>query len=151
MSRVAVDNQRMRNDHGVVLNWLVKLLIGVAVGGVILFDAGAITINFFGLDSAADEVANTMATEISSGQVSQSEVQSLGACGKRAAATPLCQTIKDLAKEHKARILEVAVDLKGNLKIRLRRKADTLLVQRIGFIEDWGTATAEGTATTDPQ
>ena len=141
----------MRNDHGVVLNWLVKLIIGLAIGGVIVFDAGAIAVNFFGLDSDADEVANRLATEISSGQISQSEVQSLGVCGKKAAATPLCQRIKDMANERGARILEVDVNLQGEIKIRMRRKADTLLVQRIGPIEDWGTATAEGTASTELQ
>lgn len=146
-----VDNQFMRNDHGVVLNWLVKLIIGLAIGGLILFDAGAIAINFFGLDSAADEVANKLATEISSGEISQSDVQAIGVCGKRATATPLCQRLKNMAKEHDARILEATVDLQGEIKIRLRRKAETLVVQRIGPIEDWGTATAEGTASTEPQ
>ena len=141
----------MRNDRGVILNWLVKLIIGLAIGGVILFDAGAIAVNFFGLDSAANEVANQLATEISSGEISQSEVQSIGVCGNRATATPLCQRIKGMAKEHEARIVEVDMSLQGEVKIRLRRKAGTLLVQRIGPIEKWGTATSEGTASTEPQ
>ena len=151
MRQVEVDNQRMRNEDGVVLNWLVKLLIGLAVGGVILFDAGAIAINFFGLDSAADEVANNLATEISTGEVTPSDIQSLGVCGRRVATSPLCQRLKSMAKEHDARIVEASVDLQGELKIRLKRTADTLLVQRIGPIEDWGTATAEGRASTETQ
>lgn len=151
MTGTGTHNQPMRDDRGVVLNWLVKLLIGLAVGGVILFDAGSIAVNFFGLDSAADEVANSFATQIASGDVSETEARSLGACGARKAATPLCQELKDKAKEYNARILEVTLDLKGEVKVRLRRTADTLIVKRIGPIEDWGTATAEGRASTDTQ
>ena len=151
MTATTTHNQSMREENGVVLNWLVKLLLGLAIGGVILFDAGSIAVNFFGLDSAADEVANALATQVATGEVSEAEVRAMGACGKRTAATPLCQELKDKAKDYDARILEVTLDLKGNIKIMLRRTANTLIVKRVGPIEDWGTATAEGQASTVTQ
>ncbi len=141
----------MRDDRGVVVNWLVKMLVGLAIGGVILFDVGSIAVNFFTLDSTADEIANTLATEISTGTYSESDVQALESCRRGPIGTPLCQTLNAKAKENDARILKVTLDLKGNLKIRLRRTASTLLVERIGPIEDWGTATTEGQASTDTQ
>ncbi|MDQ4144508.1 MAG: hypothetical protein M3198_12330 [Actinomycetota bacterium] len=141
----------MRNERGVVVSWLVKMLIGLAIGGVIIFDAGSIATNFFGLDSAADEVANEIATKVASGGTAQSDLSGLQTCGKRPSANPLCRELQERVKKHDAKIVKVSVDLKGNLKLRLKRTADTLVVSRIGFIEDWGTATAEGRASTDTQ
>ncbi len=141
----------MRDETGVVFNWLVKLILGLAIGGVILFDAGSIAVNFFGLDSAADEVANTLATEIASGQLSEAEARTLQTCSRRSVATPLCSEVRAKTREYDARIVEVILDLQGEIKVRLRRTADTLLVQRIGPIEDWATATAEGRASTQTQ
>ena len=142
---------RMRDERGVVVSWLVKMLVGLAIAGVILFDAGSIAVNFFTLDSTADEIANALGTEISTGTYSESEVRSLESCRRAPTSTPLCQMLVNKAKQNDAKILKVTLDLKGNLEIRLKRTASTLVVERIGPIEDWGTATAEGQASTDTQ
>lgn len=141
----------MRNESGVVVSWLVKMLVGLAIGGVIIFDAGSIATNFFGLDSAADEVANEIATDVATGATEAAELNALRTCGRRPSSQPLCQQLQKKVKQHDAKLLKVTVDLENNLKIRLRRTANTLIVSRIGFIEDWGTATAEGRASTDTQ
>ena len=145
------DNHFMRNEQGVVVSWLVKMLVGLAIGGVIIFDAGSIATNFFGLDSAADEVANEIATEVAGGGATAADLNALQTCGKRPSATALCKQLQQKVKEHDAKIVKVNVDLKGDLKVRLKRKADTLVVSRIGFIEEWATATAEGRASTETQ
>ncbi len=141
----------MRNEKGVVVSWLVKMVIGFAIGGVIIFDAGSLATNFFGLDSAADEVANQIASEVATGGASPSDLNALRACTKRPSSSPLCTQLQEKVKEHDAKIVKVTVDLKGDLKVRLKRTADTLVISRIGFIEDWGTATAEGRASTETQ
>ena len=147
----AHDNHLMRDERGVVVSWLVKVLVGLAIGGVILFDVGSIAVNFFTLDSAANEIANSLGTEISTGTYSESDVNSLESCRRAPVSTPLCQMLTKKARENDAKILKVNLDLKGELEIRLRRTASTLIVKRIGPIEDWGTATVEGRASTDTQ
>ena len=130
---------------------MVKVLIGLAIGGVIIYDAGSIAVNFFGLDSKADEIANEVATEIATGSTSQADLNALKTCSRRPTSHELCQLLQKKAKEADAKLIKVTVDLKNNLKVRLRKTADTLIVSRIGFIEDWGTATAEGRASTETQ
>lgn len=149
----AADNQPMimRNDSGVVVSWLVKMLVGLAIGGVIIYDAGSIATNFFGLDSAADEIANQIATDVATGATEASDLNVLRTCGRRPSSQPLCQELQNKVKEHDAKLLKVDVDLENNLHIRVRRTASTLVVSRIGFIEDWATATVEAEASTDTQ
>lgn len=141
----------MRNERGIIVNWLVKLIVGLAIGGVVIFDTGSIVVNYFGLDNAADEVANQVATDITAGRYTDSEVQTLNSCDRRPTTNQICTSIQEKVKEHDARLLNVTVDEKGNLKIRLRRTADTLVVERIGPIEDWATAIGEGEASTETQ
>lgn len=145
------DNQSVRNERGIIVNWLVKLILGLAIGGVIIFDTGSIVVNYFGLDNAADEIANQIATDITAGKFSGAEIQTLNSCDRRPTTNQICTSIQEKVKAHDARLLKVTVDLKGTLKIRLKRTADTLVVERIGPIEDWGTAIGEGEAATETQ
>ncbi len=141
----------MRNQRGIIVNWLVKLIIGLAIGGVIIFDTGSIVVNYFGVDNAADEIANQIAIDITTGKYSQSEFQTLNSCDRRPTTNQICTAIQEKVKEHDAKLLKVTVDLQKNLKIRLRKTADTLVVGRIGPIEDWATAIGEGEASTETQ
>ena len=129
-----VDNGAMRDERGVVLNWLVKLLLGLAIGGVILYDAGSIAVNYFTLDSASGDIANEIATDISTGKLSPQDVRILE------------ETAKRKAKDKDAKLLKFDIDAKGDIHVRLRRTADTLIVSHVGPIEDWGQATVEGKA-----
>ena len=140
-----------RNESGVVVSWLVKMILGLAIGGVIIYDAGSIATNFFGLDSAADEIANQIATDVATGSTEAADLNALRTCGRQPSSQPLCQELQNKVKEHDAKLQKVTVDLENNLKIRLRRTASTLVVSRIGFIEDWGKATVEAQASTDTQ
>ncbi|MDQ3955357.1 MAG: hypothetical protein M3285_07400 [Actinomycetota bacterium] len=141
----------MRDERGIILNWLVKFAIALAIGGVILFDAGSIAVNYFGLDSAADEVANQIATDVASGSIPETDLRFVKQCVKNPTANDLCRALETAVKEQDARLIRSGVDQKGTLKIRLRRTADTLVVSKIGFIEDWATTTVEGRSSTKPQ
>ena len=138
------------NDSGVVLNWLVKLILGLAIGGVVLFDAGSIVVNFFGLDSAADEVANLIATDIAGGSLPESDLNAIKQCPKNPNLNDTCREIHKRARKRDARLTEAHVDAKGNLKITLERSANTLVVDKIGPIEDWAKQSAQGQANINP-
>jgi len=135
-SALKADNGHMRDDRGVVLNWLVKVIIAFAIGGVILFDAGSILVNFFGLDGAADEIANMLATDVSSGKLNVNDE------------TTIEDVARKEARKREAKLTKFDIDAKGQIHVRLRRSAETLVVSRISPIEDWAESTAEGKAAT---
>ena len=124
---------RLRDDErGFIISWLAKLAIGFVVVGILVFDGGSILINFFTLDSTADEIAIKLTT---------------GDFGRTLNKATLTREAEELAKEAGARLVDLTVD--GNLVlVTLRRRADTLVVGRIGWISDWARATAEGRSRT---
>jgi hypothetical protein len=123
----------LHDERGIIVSWLVKLAIGLALVAVVLFDAGAIAVNAFTLSSTAGDIANALATSVQqSGSATVSE-------------SGLEVQAKELAKEAGAKLVSVTVDTNERVvKVELKRRADTLVVSRIGAIEDWGRATAEG-------
>ncbi|MGH2817046.1 MAG: hypothetical protein ACRDJS_01130 [Actinomycetota bacterium] len=132
-----------RNERGIIADWLVKVVIGMVVFGVILFDVGAILVNFFTLDSAADDVAVAVSTDVGAGDVRQFTDHEIFQMVKVVVDSP-DNGVKD------ARVLRrgTGIDDDGVITIRLRRIADTLIVDRIGAIEDWAKATTNGRAGT---
>ena len=140
-----------RDERGVILSWLIKVLVGLAVAGVILFDAGSIMVNFFGLDSTADDLAVAISTEIGAGAREPSGVVTNKTCKRLNPSAPesVEQEACDLAHDSDAKLVRLEVDSAGVVHVRLRREASTILVGRIGLIDDWGTATANGQAGTD--
>ena len=132
-----------QNEQGIIADWLVKLVIGMVVFGVILFDVGAILVNFFTLDSAADDVAVAISTDVGAGEVNQFTDQEILKMVKEVVASP-DNGVQD------ARVLRrgTGIDEEGTITIRLRRVANTLVVGLIGAIEDWAQATTNGRAGT---
>jgi hypothetical protein len=132
-----------RNEQGIIADWLVKVVIGMVVFGVILFDVGAILVNFFTLDSAADDVAVAVSTDVGAGEVNQFTDQEIFKIVKEVVDSP-DNGVQD------ARVLRrgTGIDDEGTITIRLRRVADTLVVGRIGAIEEWARATSNGRAGT---
>jgi hypothetical protein len=132
-----------RNEQGIIADWLAKLVIGMALFGVILFDVGAILVNFFTLDSAADDVAVAVSTDVGAGEDNQFTDQEIFKMVKEVVASP-DNGVQD------ARVLRrgTGIDDEGTITIRLRRVADTLVVGRIGAIEEWAKATTNGRAGT---
>jgi hypothetical protein len=131
------------NERGIIADWLVKVAIGMVVFGVILFDVGAILVNFFTLDSAADDVAIAISTDVGAADVRQFTDQEILEMVKEVVGSP-DNGVQD------ARVLRrgTGIDEDGTITIRLRRVADTLVVGRIGAIEDWAQATTNGRAGT---
>lgn len=132
------------DQRGIVADWLVKLVIGFAIFGVIAYDAGSILVNYFTLDSGADDMAIAVSTTVgaasTASQYTDDEIW-------RLAKTEVESEDVGVAG---ARVVRVgtAIDDTGVVTIRLRRVADTLIVRRIGAIEKWARATADGQAGT---
>ncbi len=148
MSRPA-DNPRVSarsftsDERGLVLAWLVRIVLVLALVGVVLFDAGAIVVNFFTLDGTADEVALSVSAEIATGAIAVPNLECT-----RTSPQPACRAVYDVGREEDVRIVSASFDQEGVFHVELRRTADTLIVGRIGPIEDWATATASARANT---
>lgn len=117
------------------MSWLVKLTIGFAVVGVLLFDAGALVVNFFTLDSAARDLSNALTTDVSAGTTLTLE--------------QLEQEARAYLEDHApdARLVRVTLDAQERtVGVRLRRRAKTLILGRIGWTRPWTRATADSTS-----
>ena len=133
----------MRNERGIVGDWLVKVVLGIAIFGVIGYDAGSILVNYFTLDSGARDVAIAVSTTIGTGQARNFTDNEIYLMAQEEVGS------EDAGVEG-ARVLRegTSVDDTGVVYVRLRRVADTLIVSRIGAIEKWARATADGQAGT---
>lgn len=136
--------QLRRDERGIVVSWLVRVVVGLALVGVVLFDAGSIVVNFFTLDGAADEVALTVSTDLATGTPVVPNLE----CTRRSTA-PACEVVFAVARDKGVRIVSAHFDQEGIFHVELRRAAETLIVGRIGAIEDWATATASSQADTN--
>ena len=124
----------LSDERGVLVSWLVRLVIGLAIAGVILFEAGAIAVNTFTLSSTASDIAVALSTSAaqSGGNPSDSQLEI---------------EARDLAKEAGAKVVSIELDRNARVvHVTLRRRADTLLIQHFDAISGWGRATAEGQA-----
>ena len=120
-----------------IASWFARIAITTAVVGVILFDAGSIAVNFFGLDATADDIAVRVSN------LAKEQSATATAAGLEAEA-------RKLTKEADAKLVSFEYsDVDNQIKLTIRREANTLIVSRIGAIEDWGKATAESQAATE--
>lgn len=125
----------LSDERGIVVGWLVKLGLGLAIAALVLFEIGAVAVNTFTLSSTANDIAIALST---------SAAQS-GAAGPNE--SQLQSEAKGLAKEAGAKLVTVEIDTTERIVyVTLRRKANTLLVQRFNATEGWARATAEGQA-----
>lgn len=126
-----------RDESGLIVSWVVRLVLGFVLMGVVLYDAGSIAVNFFTLDATADEIA----TDISADTVVEQSFFNQ---------TELETKARALTKEAGARLVHFEVLRDGSVELTIRRKAGTLIVSHVGAIENWARATAEATiANTD--
>ena len=132
-----------RDERGVIINWLVKLVLTLAIFGVIVFDFGSIAVNYFTLDSAADDAAVALSLAIDTDDFGTNDAQVVQA------AENLIASDESLAGDARVVDARTHVDEQGVIHITLRRAADTLVVDQIDAIRKWGVATTEGSASTN--
>lgn len=133
----------MRDERGIVADWLVKILLGMAIFGVIAYDAGSIAVNYFTLDSSADDVAIAVSLSVGSGAArnyTPDEIYRLAQAEVEAEDGGVAD----------ARVLREGTGISpdGIVHVRLTRVADTLIVKRIGPIKKRARATVDGQAGT---
>lgn len=118
------------NERGFIVNWIARLVIWFFIVAVVLFDGGSILINFFTLDSTANEIAVQISTDAVGGTLRTEAVQT---------------EAQELATAAGAKLIAARVE-NNIVYITLEREADTLVIGRIGWVDDWARATADGQA-----
>ena len=121
------------DERGFIVSWLFKLAIGFALTALVLYEAGAIGVNFFTLDSTADDIAVKVSLAVQPGTVPRQDA--------------LDEQARALAKESGAKFVSVQLE-EDSVVVQIRRRAKTLLLHRISFTKDWTRSTAEGRAGT---
>lgn len=120
----------LADERGLIVGWFAKLAIGFVVLAVAIYDGGSILVNFFTLDSRADEIAIELTTGVTPGSLTLASVE---------------PRAREAARASGARLISVTIE--GNtVLLTIRRRASTLVVGRIGPLESWTRATAEGRA-----
>ena len=123
---------RSRDERGVVLTWLLQIVVVLAVISTVLFDAGSLAWNYFGVDSEADEIALELSEKVNSLTAGQLEDEA-----------------KQLSRDAGGRLVPGSLKItKDQIELEFKREATTIVVSRIGAIEHWGKASATGTAPT---
>jgi len=127
--------QQWRNERGVILDWLLKVVLVLALVGVVVFEMASLVVNHVGLDSAANDIALAVSTSVSSrGFTSQADLE---------------EEVGSLAKEAGARVVKVRLnEVEHRLRIKLARRAETLIVGRVPALRPWTRATAASSAGT---
>lgn len=123
---------RIRGDRGdIVLGWLAKLTVTLVLLGVMLFDAVALGLMRLQAAEDADVAAR--------------------------AAAASWKAVPDVQKAYDAALLTVEPGdtlpvagflldpVDGSVELKLRRTADTLVVEKVGPLREYATATATGT------
>jgi hypothetical protein len=124
----------LQDERGIVVHWMAKLVIFLALLGVIIYDVSALAVNSFQLDSLVDEVAVTVSTSAGDGR-SLFELE---------------QEAGKIARRQGAKLTELEVDdRQGTLRVTVKREAETLVVSRFSQLEDWGRMSATGRSSTD--
>src|SRR5688500_1958465 len=111
----------LRDQRGVIMNWLGKLVLLLAIFGVIAFAGGAILFNYFTLDSAVDDAAVALSLAIETDEFGTNDEQVVEA------AKTLLETGQVDAAGAKVVEKETHVDEAGIIYVKLRRVASTLI------------------------
>jgi hypothetical protein len=118
----------LRDERGVIVDWLARTVLFLALLGIALFDGASAGINYLGLQGVADETAAAVSADLT-GSTGPTERE-------------VAEGAAALAQEHGARLLKAEMDSEGVVLIKMRRTAKTLFLGRIPAAEKWTRATA---------
>lgn len=123
----------MRDETGqIVLGWLLKLVVGLTIFGVILFEAGAVIAATVQADGIAADAAREAALEY----------------GRRPDAEGAEEAAREfIGKNIDARLIAFSIGEDGKtVTVTVEKKAKTIFVQRIGRLRRYSRARATETA-----
>lgn len=131
-----------RDERGIIISWLVKITLFLAVIGVFVFDIGSILVNVFTLDSAAHDTAIALSLIVDPATIGLDDQ------GVFEQAQLLVASDETLAGG--ARVIRngTHLDDQGVVHVKLRRTADTLVVEQFTALRKWARATAQGSSST---
>ncbi|MDQ3660080.1 MAG: hypothetical protein M3454_03275 [Actinomycetota bacterium] len=118
----------LRDERGVIVDWLARTVLFLALLGLVLFDGASAAVNHLGLQGVADETAAAVSTDLTG--------------SSRPTATQIAEEAAAMAEEHGARLLKAEMDSQGVVLIKMRRTATTLFLGRISAAKKWVRATA---------
>jgi hypothetical protein len=125
----------MRDERGIIVSWIIKIVLGVALAGVLLFEAGAIVIATVNADNAARSAAQeAVATYANTKNLEEAK-----------------KDAQKLAAAVDAVVIEFSANAGGaggqaSATVKVRKDAKTLFVHRIGFLKKYASPTATSTA-----
>ena len=116
----------MRDERGgIVTGWLVKLVISLAIFGLVAFEAGAIVVAKVTIESIAGDVLSEAR-----------EVYGMAEDAEQAE-----KAARAVAEQNDAVLEKFEIVENGDaIVVTVSKKAKTVLVHRIGFAEDWAIA-----------
>ena len=131
MSRMRIHS----DERGIVLGWIVRIILGIALAGLLLYEAGAVVIAGVNADNAARSAAQE-------------------AVATYAHSHDLDEAKKDAQKQAAAEgavVIAFQADSNGlggqsHVTVTVRKVAKTLFIQKIGFLKRFSIATASSTA-----
>jgi hypothetical protein len=133
-----------RNESGVIVSWLVKLVLFFAILGTVLFDFGSIVVNEVTLDSSADQVAIAVSLRVGSQPPQLFTDQEIFDMAKAEIHDPT----SGVAGAHVAK-KGTDIDDAGVVHVVLKRRARTLVTHYIGPLKHFTIGTGSGQASTD--
>ncbi len=127
----------LRDDTGdIVLSWLTKTVVIIAIFGLVLFDAIAVAVGRMNTTDAAGEVAlaGSEAWHL------HPDVQTAYNAAEAAAESRGGEVLPS----------DFTVDTSGTVRLRLRRQVTTLLMHRVGPLRRFTVAVESGQANSVP-
>ena len=125
----------LRDERGVIVDWLARTVLFLALLGLVLFDGVSTGVNYLGLQGLADETAVAVGADLTG--------------TSRPTESQIAEEAAVLAEEHGARLVKAEMDSQGVVLIKMRRTAKTLLLGRISAAKKWTRATAVAHFDTD--
>jgi hypothetical protein len=120
---------------GIVIGWLLKLVVSIAIVGLVAFEAGAVVVAHVTAESAATEVSNEAAFVVGRG-------------GRVPDAEDAAKT--EAAKQGVALIaFSVSAD-REIVSVRVEKKAKTLILHRLSWTKSWTVVRTERGRTAGP-
>jgi hypothetical protein len=118
----------LRDERGVIVDWLARTVLFLALLSIVLFDGASAAVNYIGLQGVADETATAVSADLTG--------------SSRPTASQIAEQAHAAAVEHGARLVKAEIDSQGVVLIKMRRTAKTLFLGRIEAARKWTRATA---------
>lgn len=127
----------IKDERGLITGFVIRMILGFAIMGVVLFDLGAVAVNIFSVDQNATTVAEGIIEQIATNDLDVSRPRQVRREARR------------LAKVEGATLIDIEAS-RSAVTVELEKEAPTLILKRISAFRDWGVATAEVRTTSAP-